>query len=197
MIFLSKVRFPAKLPMTWIEQRKTWLTVKRRQDQDMALVNKFITQPSWAGQPLFNIQNGARTRQAAGVHGLAVQYARDRPMKIFLYCEICGVLEQITRKRKNSSERKVRQEKEQRKTRITVLVGDKVMGVCNQPDHTEQWEVISDFSHCLFTSGRPVRLPVTATTERAGQPLHCPDGSSTRLPAWRTGYYHTLQVTIK
>jgi hypothetical protein len=26
----------------------------------------------------------------------------------------------------------------QRKTRITVLVGDKVMGVCNRPDHTEQ-----------------------------------------------------------
>ncbi len=49
---------------------------KRRQDQDMALVHKFITQPNPAGQAMFNIQNGARTRQAAGGHGLAVQYAR-------------------------------------------------------------------------------------------------------------------------
>jgi hypothetical protein len=49
---------------------------KRRQDQDMALVHKFVTQPSPAGQAMFNIQHGARTRQAAGGHGLAVQYAR-------------------------------------------------------------------------------------------------------------------------
>jgi ribonuclease P/MRP protein subunit RPP40 len=49
---------------------------KRRQDQDMALVHKFITQPSSAGQAMFNIQNGARTRQAAKGHCLAVQYAR-------------------------------------------------------------------------------------------------------------------------
>ncbi len=45
---------------------------KRRQDQDMALVHKFVTQPSPAGQAMFNIQHGARTRQAAGGHGLAV-----------------------------------------------------------------------------------------------------------------------------
>jgi hypothetical protein len=30
---------------------------------------------------LLNIQNGARTRQAAGGHGLAVQYARIYPRK--------------------------------------------------------------------------------------------------------------------
>ncbi len=49
---------------------------KRRQDQDMALVHKFVTQPSPAGQEMFNIQHGARTRQAAGGLGLAAQYAR-------------------------------------------------------------------------------------------------------------------------
>jgi hypothetical protein len=49
---------------------------KRRQDQDMALVYKFISQPSLAGQSLFDIQNGARTRQTAGRLGLAVQSAR-------------------------------------------------------------------------------------------------------------------------
>jgi ribonuclease P/MRP protein subunit RPP40 len=55
---------------------------KRRQDQDMALVHKFVTQPSPAGQAMFNIQQGARTRQAAGGHGLAVQMPESTPGNI-------------------------------------------------------------------------------------------------------------------
>jgi hypothetical protein len=56
-------------------------------------------------------------------------------------CEICGVLEQITREHKNSREWRVLQEKAQRKPRITIHVGDKVMGdsmQSNQPGHTEE-----------------------------------------------------------
>jgi hypothetical protein len=52
---------------------------KRREDQDLALVYKFVTKKE--GQPLFNRQSGARTRQAAGGHGLTVQYARTDPRK--------------------------------------------------------------------------------------------------------------------
>jgi hypothetical protein len=52
---------------------------KRRNDQDLALVYKFVTKKD--GQSLFNRQEGARTRQAAGGHGLTVQYARTDPRK--------------------------------------------------------------------------------------------------------------------
>jgi hypothetical protein len=52
---------------------------KRRNDQDLALVYKFVTKKN--GQTLFNRQEGARTRQAAGGHGLMVQYARTDPRK--------------------------------------------------------------------------------------------------------------------
>ncbi len=54
---------------------------KRRndQDQDLALVYKFVTKND--GQSLFNRQEGARTRQAAGGHGMTVQYARTDPRK--------------------------------------------------------------------------------------------------------------------
>ncbi len=40
---------------------------KRRADQDLALVYKFVTKKD--RQTLFNQQSGARTRQAAGGHG--------------------------------------------------------------------------------------------------------------------------------
>ncbi len=52
---------------------------KRRNDQDLALVYKFVTKND--GQALFSRQDGARTRQAAGGHGLTVQYARTDPRK--------------------------------------------------------------------------------------------------------------------
>ena len=52
---------------------------KRRADQDMALVYRFLTKRE--GQRLFNQQSEARTRQAAGGHGLTVQYARTDPRK--------------------------------------------------------------------------------------------------------------------
>jgi hypothetical protein len=52
---------------------------KRRADQDMALVYRFLTKGE--GQKLFNQQSEARTRQAAGGHGLTVQYARTDPRK--------------------------------------------------------------------------------------------------------------------
>jgi hypothetical protein len=51
------------------------------------------------------------------------------------------VLEQTTRERKNSREWRVLQEKAQRKTRITVHVGDKVMEVgrvCNATNQNTQ-----------------------------------------------------------
>ena len=51
---------------------------KRRADQDLALVYKFVRTE---GQTLFTQQSGARTRQAAGGHGLTVQYARTDPRK--------------------------------------------------------------------------------------------------------------------
>jgi hypothetical protein len=52
---------------------------KRRDDQDLALVYKFVTKKG--GQTLFKRQGGARTRQAAGGHGLTVQDARTDPRK--------------------------------------------------------------------------------------------------------------------
>jgi hypothetical protein len=52
---------------------------KRRNDQDLALVYKFVTKND--RQTLFSRQDGARTRQAAGGHGLTVQYARTDPRK--------------------------------------------------------------------------------------------------------------------
>ncbi len=52
---------------------------KRRSDQDLALVYKFVTKKD--GQSLFNRQEGARTRQAAGGHELTVQNARTDPRK--------------------------------------------------------------------------------------------------------------------
>jgi hypothetical protein len=45
----------------------------------LALVYKFVTKKD--GQSLFNRQEGARTRQATGGHGLTVQYARTDPRK--------------------------------------------------------------------------------------------------------------------
>jgi hypothetical protein len=54
-------------------------TGTKRADQDLALVHKFVTKKD--GQTLFNQQSGARTRQAAGGHGLTVQYARTDPRK--------------------------------------------------------------------------------------------------------------------
>jgi hypothetical protein len=59
---------------------------KRRNDQDLALVYKFVTKKD--GQSLFNRQEGARTRQAAGGHGLPVQYARTDP-RILICCADC------------------------------------------------------------------------------------------------------------
>ena len=47
---------------------------KRRSDQDLALVYKFVTKSD--GQALFSRQDGGRTRQAAGGHGLTVQYRK-------------------------------------------------------------------------------------------------------------------------
>jgi ribonuclease P/MRP protein subunit RPP40 len=52
---------------------------KGRNDQDLALVYKFVTKKD--GQSLFNRQEDARTRQAARGHGLTVQYARTDPRK--------------------------------------------------------------------------------------------------------------------
>jgi ribonuclease P/MRP protein subunit RPP40 len=54
-------------------------TLKRRADQDMALVYRFVNKRE--GQTLFNQQSEVRTRQAAGGHGLTVQYARTDPRK--------------------------------------------------------------------------------------------------------------------
>jgi len=54
----------------------------RREGQDMALVHKFLMDDS--GTELFRrlaSQERARTRQAAGGHGLAVQFARTDPRK--------------------------------------------------------------------------------------------------------------------
>ena len=45
----------------------------------LALVYKFVTKSD--GQALFSRQDGARTRQAAGGHGLTVQYARTDSRK--------------------------------------------------------------------------------------------------------------------
>jgi hypothetical protein len=55
---------------------------ERRGGQDMALVHKFLTEQT--GTELFRLtaaQNRARTRQAAGEHGLSVQFARTDPRK--------------------------------------------------------------------------------------------------------------------
>jgi hypothetical protein len=54
----------------------------RRKRQDMALVHKFLTEKK--GNDMFRqmAANGrAGTRQAAGGHGLSVQYARTDPRK--------------------------------------------------------------------------------------------------------------------
>jgi hypothetical protein len=53
----------------------------RRERQNMALVHKFLTEKS--GTDMFRqmAANGAGTRQAAGGHGLSVQYARTDPRK--------------------------------------------------------------------------------------------------------------------
>jgi ribonuclease P/MRP protein subunit RPP40 len=54
----------------------------RRERQDMALVHKFLTEKK--GNDMFRqmAANGrAGTRQAAGGHGLSVQYARTDPRK--------------------------------------------------------------------------------------------------------------------
>jgi hypothetical protein len=56
--------------------------LERRETQDMALVHKFLTEKS--GSDMFRqiAANGrAGTRQAAGGHGLSVQYARTDPRK--------------------------------------------------------------------------------------------------------------------
>jgi len=55
---------------------------KRREKQDMSLVYKFMTEKS--GSDMFRhlaAQDGIRTRQAAGEHGLGIQYARTDPRK--------------------------------------------------------------------------------------------------------------------
>jgi hypothetical protein len=55
---------------------------ERRGGQDMALVHKFLTEQT--GTELFRLtaaQDRARTRQAAGEHGLSVQFARTDPRK--------------------------------------------------------------------------------------------------------------------
>jgi hypothetical protein len=52
----------------------------------MALVHKFLTEQT--GTELFRLtaaQNRARTRQAAGEHGLSVQFARTDPRKYSLF----------------------------------------------------------------------------------------------------------------
>jgi hypothetical protein len=54
----------------------------RRRDQDMALVHKFLTDGSNFSLFIKTAeQDRARTRQAAGDHGLTVQYARTDPRK--------------------------------------------------------------------------------------------------------------------
>ncbi len=64
----------AELDLKTLEERRT--------AQDMALVHKFLTE---RGEPgLFkrtSDQQRSRTRQAAGEHGLCVQYARTDPRK--------------------------------------------------------------------------------------------------------------------
>jgi ribonuclease P/MRP protein subunit RPP40 len=55
---------------------------KRREKQDMSLVYKFMTEKS--GTDMFRhlaAQDRIRTRQAAGEHGLGIQYARTDPRK--------------------------------------------------------------------------------------------------------------------
>jgi ribonuclease P/MRP protein subunit RPP40 len=55
---------------------------ERRGGQDMALVHKFLTEQT--GTELFRLtaaQDRARTRQAAGEHGLSVQFARTDSRK--------------------------------------------------------------------------------------------------------------------
>jgi ribonuclease P/MRP protein subunit RPP40 len=55
---------------------------KRRERQDMSLVYKFMTEKS--GTDMFRhlaVQDRIRTRQAAGEHGLGIQYARTDPRK--------------------------------------------------------------------------------------------------------------------
>jgi ribonuclease P/MRP protein subunit RPP40 len=55
---------------------------ERRGGQDMALVQKFLTEQT--GTELFRLtaaQDRVRTRQAAGEHGLSVQFARTDPRK--------------------------------------------------------------------------------------------------------------------
>jgi len=51
---------------------------ERRKIQDMTLVHKFLT--SEKESSLF-VRSTARTRQAAGIHSLTVQYARTDPRK--------------------------------------------------------------------------------------------------------------------
>jgi hypothetical protein len=70
-------RLKTKIEMKWI-----CLNTERRGGQDMALVHKFLTEQT--GTDLFRLtaaQNRARTRQAAGEHGLSVQFARTDPRK--------------------------------------------------------------------------------------------------------------------
>jgi hypothetical protein len=56
--------------------------LERRDAQDMSLVHKFLTEKS--GSDMFRqiaVNGRAGTRQAAGGHGLSVQYARTDPRK--------------------------------------------------------------------------------------------------------------------
>jgi hypothetical protein len=73
--------------------------LERRDAQDMSLVHKFLTEKS--GSDMFRqiAANGrAGTRQAAGGHGLSVQYARTDPRKYSFFGENSGEMEQATRR---------------------------------------------------------------------------------------------------
>ncbi len=89
MIDSQQTPLSAKLKYSWTRSmRVQWIPsglktlLERRDAQDMSLVHKFLTERS--GSDMFRqiAANGrAGTRQAAGGHGLSVQYARTDPRK--------------------------------------------------------------------------------------------------------------------
>jgi hypothetical protein len=72
---------------------------------------------------LFNRQGGARTRQAAGGHGLTVQYARTDPRKYSFAVRTVESWNKLP-ERVKSAETGVLQEKAQRETRVIICFGD-------------------------------------------------------------------------
>jgi ribonuclease P/MRP protein subunit RPP40 len=90
---------------------------KRRNDQDLALVYKFVNKND--GQTLFSRQDGARTRQAAGGHDLTVQYARTDPRKYSFAVRAVDSWNKLP-ERVKAAETGGIQEKTQREIRVTV-----------------------------------------------------------------------------